>query len=165
MPLPRRTHLRESLPEEHLAALGRVVVHAAVLEARLFDLLGVLYDGELPNDAYAGAARIVEMCRERVDRIPAEHRQQYLEWLRDVQATLRQRNDLVHSVWVRQGSTGWRPHRSAPESNGKTRWVEEVTPTTINADAEHLAGLVDDVLGTWSPQAQTWRHSTRAALT
>jgi len=135
-----------------------VVVRAAVLEARLFDLLGELQDGAPPKDAYGGAARIVEMCRERLDCIPAEHQHQYLECLCDVQATLRRRNDLVHSVWVRGGSTGWRSHRSAPESHGKIRWVEGITPATINADADHIEGLVDDVLGTWLPKAQIWRQ-------
>jgi hypothetical protein len=137
------------LPER----IGVVAIVAALVESRLDDLLMGL-SGEL-QDRYAGES-LGSHLRETRHRLKAIQREfpefveECTDLLDDIEQTLRQRNDVVHTIWSacsQDTAKGWRHipfnQRVPPVPGSQSPWIKW---TTMTKDEFHELVAVLDTL-------------------
>jgi hypothetical protein len=104
------------VPEEFYGMVGRVVMVAAVLEMRLWDLATTLDGFDQQKHAGKSAKQLEEVCRPLLagqqDPVLREQGDHLLVRVREA---LNDRNDVVHSLWPSPAST----KRSAGDRCGR----------------------------------------------
>lgn len=104
------------MPEDFYAAVGRVVLIAALLDVKLADLLNTL--DRVPQTTHAGkhGAELVKSALKSLESTHPALRDPGEAVLVEARDALDRRNDVVHNVWTAPTSDtayGWRAvHRS-----------------------------------------------------
>lgn len=138
------------VPEEFYGMIGRVVMVAAVLEMRLWDLATNLDGHDRQKHAGKSAKQLEEVCRpllaEQQDPVLREQGDHLLVRVREA---LNDRNDVVHRLWPStrlDEAFGWRPVRSTLRDvpHGSTRAVRKAAPD-MRRLIVRLAELVGDL--------------------
>ena len=128
------------VPESFYAAIGRVVMTAALLELRLLDLLTELDQATQDHHAGQPAGDLVRRCHAGRDRYDAQFAEQLTDALTRVTDVLDRRNAVVHSVWPSprpDAAYGWRPVRK-----GQRPVAPQQPYVGVQIDLEGLHALV-----------------------
>lgn len=124
-----------AMPDELPASIGRVVMVAALLEEKLLNLAWVLTAATQDQYVDKSVAQVLQICRDGLKGLDAELAAQGAELLNDIEASLWQRNDIVHSLWpdpTRQRMWGWR-HTNPKHVDG-----QQTTKTITTSDTQLL---------------------------
>ena len=144
-PVPDQYGIPDNLfghvPEEFYALIGRVVMMASYLEDCLLDLLQAMDDAPQITHADKFGNDLVKLARQRVtvlrdDAASEQFGTQVKALVEEVDAALKRRNEIVHSLWADprlNGASGWRNVTS------KLR-KEEHDPRHLDQDGSFRSG-------------------------
>jgi len=144
------------LPEDFYGLIGRVVAISALVETKLGDLVATLsdtiqstYAGEDSGRAIKNARRLLLFPLSVRPGVPFTVAAQLNELVDRVEVAMRERNDIVHSVWPAaslESARGWRPSPKGQRPNDAewTKWYETTELELVQFIAS-LANIVDEL--------------------
>lgn len=144
------------LPDDFYGLIGRVVAVSALVETQLGDLVATLADTVQSTFAGQDGGRAVKTAR-RLLLFPLAARPsvsyamaaQLNDLVDRIEEAMRERNDIVHSVWPGaslENARGWRPAPKAQRLNDVewTKWYETTEVGLVQFIAT-LSGIVDEL--------------------
>ncbi len=144
------------LPEDFYGLIGRIVAISALVENKLGDLVATLSDTVQSTHAGEDSGRAIRNARRLLlfpvavrPGVPFTVAAQLNELVDRVEGAMRERNDIVHSVWPGaslERARGWRrsPKNQRPNDVEWTKWYETTELELVQFIAS-LANIVDEL--------------------
>lgn len=129
--------------EDFYGLVGRITLVAALFEDRLHVLYSAV--AQAPQECLAGQSGtlLIEGCRQRLDSVRPERRDEAAEFLAAAQVALLKRHEVVHSLWPFSSRGEVRGWRNVPKSR-RQRADRPVEWTSLHAG--QLPGLLADLV-------------------